>query len=309
MATTHIQSLEHGTCDSGKGLSNNMFIVYGVEAAWNKVLYFDYWAGTSIQPKHIYVNDSWIDSWYCCIFILASPCLNVSSLITFVARKKGDAEETVRLKPAPASTSMNIEGTSTLTVCLVFVLRLWFENFWTGGWTTRINLEYSRDPSKTFQNPGGYGDELGLRTSYNLWGGHWVMLRVFEFHRLKLRGKNALEQSWGSELQGWWVDPWFSPYFWRLIFVGEIEGFEPLVKRFKRRIGCVDMERDRRPFQCSNDLIPHVFQVYITWNSILIMATQRCIISMPWLAVTALTTARMPCWFCAASRTHRGTPV
>lgn len=189
MATTHIQSLEHGTCDSGKGLSNNMFIVYGVEAAWNKVLYFDYWAGTSIQPKHIYVNDSWIDSWYCCIFILASPCLNVSSLITFVARKKGDAEETVRLKPAPASTSMNIEGTSTLTVCLVFVLRLWFENFWTGGWTTRINLEYSRDPSKTFQNPGGYGDELGLRTSYNLWGGHWVMLRVFEFHRLKLRGK------------------------------------------------------------------------------------------------------------------------
>ena len=124
---------------------------------------------------------------------------------SFVARKKGDAEETVRLKPAPASTSMNIEGTSTLTVCLVFVLRLWFENVWTGGWTTRINLEYSRDPSKTFQNPGGYGDELGLRTSYNLWGGHWVMLRVFEFHRLKLRGKNALEQSWGSELQGWWV--------------------------------------------------------------------------------------------------------
>ena len=237
MATTHIQSLEHGTCDSGKGLSNNMFIVYGVEAAWNKVLYFDYWAGTSIQPKHIYVNDSWIDSWYCCIFILASPCLNVSSLITFVARKKGDAEETVRLKPASASTSMNIEGTSTLTVCLVFVLRLWFENFWTGGWTTRINLEYSRDPSKTFQNPGGYGDELGLRTSYNLWGGHWVMLRVFEFHRLKLRGKNALEQSWGSELQGWWVDPWFSPYFWRLIFVGEIEGFEPLVNRRGSRDG------------------------------------------------------------------------
>lgn len=195
--------------------------------------------------QNIYVNDSWIDSWYCCIFILVSPCLNVSSLITFVARKKGDAEETVRLKPAPASTSLNIEGTSTLTVCLVFVLRLCFQNVWTGDWTTRINLEYSRDLSKTFQNPGGYGDELGLRTSYNLWGGHWVMLQVFEFHRLKLRGKNALEQSWGSELQGWWVDPWFSPCFWRLIFVGEIGGFEPLVHRRGSRDGLGVLTWDR----------------------------------------------------------------
>ena len=297
MATTHIQSLEHGTCDSGKGLSNNMFIVYGVEAAWNKVLYFDYWAGTSIQPKQIYVNDSWIDSWYCCIFILASPCLNVSSLITFVARKKGDAEETVRLKPAPASTSMNIEGTSTLTVCLVFVLRLWFENVWTGGWTTRINLEYSRDPSKTFQNPGGYGDELGLRTSYNLWGGHWVMPSSLRVSPLEAEG----EKRPGAKLRFWIAG------LMGCIFVGEIEGFEPLVNRRGSRDGLGVLTW--------KGIVSSHFNAQMIWSLMFFKYISREILFLSTLhyldalACRHRTTARMPCWFCAASRTHRGTPA